>query len=323
MMIEMTEEEYEISRFDSAVLLMPEHIRRALRTLMREDRRRTEEIRLRRGRLPSVVIRGREIAVGWAPVTGKDIDSLLETATGASAYACAESVKDGYITAKNGYRIGLCGSAVVKEGRVYSFHNISSAAVRVSKEIRGICLPILDKLLDKNGELYSTLIISPPGNGKTTLLRDIVRILSDGGIDSVPGGFRVGLADERCEIASSFQGKMQFDVGKKTDVIDSCPKSEAVTMLLRAMNPQIIAVDEITAAKDAEVIENAVGCGVKVLATAHAGCMEDLLKRGVYRKLIDGGAFEKAVVIKNGSEGRVYEVCTIEENSMKHLQGEG
>ncbi len=285
-----------VSRFDGAVMLLPTVLRERVRQLTKEERALVEEFRLRKGRAMTVLLSGKEIEIGSEPIRREHIDSLLDIATRVSAHSFRESVKNGYITAKGGYRIGLCGTTVLKNGEVDGFRELTSVSVRISREI----VDIADKIpLTK--PFSSTLIVSPPGCGKTTLLRDIIRQLSNSGL-------RVSLADERSEIAAVWQGEAQMDVGCRTDVIDSCPKSQAVIMLLRAMNPQVIALDEITHPNDIAAIKEAANCGVELLATAHALDENDLSKRPMYRELLEQKIFKNLIIISKIDGKRRYEV---------------
>ena len=152
--------------------------------------------------------------------------------------------------------------------------------------------------LTEDGAFQSTLILGPPGAGKTTLLRDLIRALSD------TLELRVGLADERGEVAALWQGEPQLYVGRRTDVVDGCSKAEGLTMLLRGMGPQVLAADEITDPADAAALLDAVGCGVALLATAHGGSGEDVLRRPAYRALAEAGAFRRAVILHKTAAGR-------------------
>ncbi len=300
--------EYTRERLLQAAGFLPRDLRLAVGNLPKKLQGEIEEIRLRAGRPMTVVVPGGEIPTGVI-VTGEDLELAIEIASQASAYTVLDQVRHGFVTIRGGHRMGICGTGVVKNGEIANLRQVSSLALRVARELPGAAVPILDGL-QEDGELQSTLLLSPPGRGKTTLLRDLIRCISDGeGIQAQ----RVGVADERGELAAMFGGLPQMKIGARTDVVDGCPKAAAMLMLLRGMNPQVLAVDEITAPEDVEAMENAAGCGVILLATAHAGGLDDLYRRPLYRRLLEGNIFRRAVFIEVVDGRRRYRVSRLGE----------
>jgi stage III sporulation protein AA len=273
-------------------------------TLPEEEQSRAEEFRLRAGQPLTVLLPEGEIFLG-EPVKVEDLEILCNIATEFSRYAAAETLREGYLAVKGGFRIGLCGTAVMKDGVNTNLKNFSSASVRIAHEHIGIA-ENLAKQLFRGGDFQNTLILSPPGAGKTTLLRDLVRSLS-AGVEPY-GPRRVSLIDERGEVAVMYRGEPQMDVGPYTDVLDACPKAMGIPMVLRAMNPQIIAVDEITAYQDIKAMSLAVGCGVRLLATIHAADLAELQEKPLYRTLMEERIFTFAVWISKAETERIYRV---------------
>lgn len=293
--------------YADAVKLLPYGLRDMAYGLDARLRPEAEEFRLRSGRNAAVLFPGGEKTFNYE-ISQKDLNSVLEIATGASVHSSRESVRNGFVTVRGGHRIGICGSTIVRDGEITGIRELSSVAIRISKEIRGVSDKIIHKITE-NRVFQSALIISPPGCGKTTLLRDIVRRVSDGdGISPM----RISLADERGEVAAVFSGVPQMDVGKSTDIMSACPKAHAVMLMLRSMNPQVIALDEITAPEDITAIKSAANCGVRLLATAHAEDLGDLQKRVLYRELLDLGIFKKAITISREDGVRSYTAENLE-----------
>lgn len=298
------EMETERSWYETAAAILPVRLRRAALGIPEEARERAEEIRLRADRPLSVLLPEgeRELEEIVGP---EDLETLCDLATEFSRYAAAETLRDGFLPVRGGSRVGLCGTAVMKDGSVRDLKELSSAAVRIGRERRDAAAETAP-LLFRDGELVSTVIVSPPGGGKTTLLRDLVRRLSEGVEDHAP--LRVSLIDERGEVAVMVHGRPQMDVGPRTDVLDGCPKALGIPMVLRAMSPQVIAVDEIAVPEDVRALLMAAGCGARLLATVHAPSVEELARRPLYRGLLDEKVFRLAVRIVRDGTARRYEV---------------
>lgn len=289
-----------MNKLNSAASMLPIALNSEILILPETERELIEEIRLRAGQAMTVLINGWEKTIAEEHiVTVSDLESVLECATGASVHAVETSMANGYINVDGGIRLGICGKAIMRAGTVCGIMNLSSLSLRIPKEIRGVAANEL-RLMNRNG-LTDILIASPPGCGKTTCLREFVRVISD-------SGKRVSVADERGEIAAVSDGVAQFDVGRHTDVISDAPKAKAAMMLIRAMNPDVLAMDEVSSSEDMQSVFEASGCGVHLLATAHARNAKDLYSRKLYRRLMQMRIFKYCLFIENSSGSRSYRV---------------
>lgn len=283
-----------------AVKLLPPSLREYALEVSYEIAAKAEEIRLRAGQPLSFVVGDseRETEEDYA-VKPNELQFVLEIATRASAHSYADSIRMGFVTAEGGCRVGLCGTAITDNDTITGIRRISSICIRIPREKQGCADGVFEAL--STGGFESVLILSPPGDGKTTMLRELTRLISD-------GGTRIALVDERNEVAGSHEGQPCFDIGRRTDVLTGAPKAEGVMMVLRSMAPQIIAFDEITAPEDVQAAYLAANCGVKLLATAHAESVDDLKRRPLYRRMLESGIFRRAVVIENLNGERRYTV---------------
>ena len=265
--------------------------------------REIEEIRLRAERPVYVRCHQKEYSLR---VDGKVFitdESMLKRSVvvlaKSSFYAFEEEMRQGFITVKGGHRMGLCGETVLEHGHIKTLKNISSINFRIAREIYGAA----DKLIPyiwQNGNIRQTLLAAPPAVGKTTVLRDLARKFGDG--DSVPP-VNVGIADERCEIAGSFLGVPQMNIGVRSDVISGCLKADGIMMLIRSMAPALILTDEIGRKNDAEALTEAMNCGVKVIATAHGADYTELKKRPIIKDLLKSGFFERVILLARNEKG--------------------
>lgn len=287
-----------MTSFKAAASLLPLRLCGELLILPEKVRSSAEEIRLRSGQSISISADGIETDyVTDYKISSEDLQTVLEKATGASVHTVENSLSSGYVSVKGGLRVGLCGTAIMKGDRLCGVRRLSSVAVRIPHEVKDCAAAQAKELMGLG--FPSALIISPPGFGKTTCMRALIRCASE-------SGMRVSVADERGELAAVWDGQSQFELGPHTDVMTAAPKAQAAMLLLRAMNPQILAMDEISAQEDAEAILEAAGCGVKLLATAHAKDLEEMRSRPIYRKLLNEGIFKYALIIGRSFVGRTY-----------------
>lgn len=270
-----------------------------------------QEIKLRTEKPLLLTYKGSELIPGRQRgqpyyVTRDDIREMLEYISNYSLYAYEEEMKQGFITIEGGHRIGMTGQAIVEGGKVKNLKYISSINVRMSHEVLG-CADTVFPYITRQKRLCHTLIVSPPGCGKTTLLRDLIRQISTG--NRYIKGMSVGVVDERSEIGGCYMGVAQNQLGIRTDVLDGCPKAEGMIMIIRSMRPEIIAVDEIGTAEDVHAIEYAMHCGCKMLATVHSRSVEELKRRPMLGKMIEEERFERYIVL--GCEQEVGQITGI------------
>ena len=296
----------QIYKNNTVLNYLPKRIRKFLYFIEWEE---LEEIRLRLG-LPLILQyrdgtfflndKGQTVLIGenLFTVTKQDIEEAVELISHSSLYAHENDIKNGYITISGGNRVGIAGNAILKDNHVSSLKDISALNYRIAHEIIGSSDRLMDIITDVN-RIKSTLIISPPECGKTTLLRDIIRNISNMKL-------KVSVIDERCEITASFNGHSGYDLGYCCDILTGAPKDEGMLMMLRSMSPHVIATDELGTAEDILAVKKIVNSGVSVVATIHGQNESQLRKRTDISQLLD--FFECFIVLS-----RRFGVGTIEE----------
>lgn len=291
---------------DEILSYLPVNIQRLLLRVEANEYRELEEIRLRSGQPLLLRLGEREMAINregrLTPVLQQgyrveceDIWRTIASISDNSLYAFEEDIRRGFITIPGGHRVGLAGQVVLKGNRIQMIKDFGSVCFRVAREVIGCADPIIPTLFSgSKGRLQNTLIISPPRCGKTTLLRDVARLVSRGG--SRPG-LNVAVVDERSEIAGCYKGIPQLDVGPRSDILDGCPKDLGMMMAIRALSPQVVVTDEIGREGDAGAIMECIHAGVSIICTAHAGALEEVRQRPILRSLMADGVFQLLIVL--------------------------
>ena len=259
-----------------------------------------QEIRCRIERPLILRLKQGEERLAAEQLSAMQLQHVVSRISQGSAYAWEEEFRQGYLTLAGGHRVGMVGKGVLEHGRIRTLKQISGLNFRIARSVPGAADHLVERVT-AGGQIHNTLLVSPPGCGKTTMLRDLIRQLSDGVPRLKFRGVNVGVVDERSELAGCVNGVPQLDVGSRTDVLDGCPKSEGIRMLIRSMGPQVVAADEIGTAADAAALEEALQSGVRIITTVHGSGLDDLLHHPAIGPLVRQGFF--AVIVSLGWQG--------------------
>lgn len=256
-----------------------------------------QEIRIKANKPLIINLSSKEVILRKI-ATISDIKQILVKISNYSLYAYEEELRQGYITIKGGHRVGIAGECVIDQGEVRTIRNISSINIRICREVKG-CSNEIMKYIVSNDKVYNTLIISPPKCGKTTILRDIARNISNGMPLNNLKGKKVSIIDERSEIASCFNGIPQLDIGIRSDILDNCLKKDGMIMAIRSLSPEVLVCDEIGTKEEIESLNMAFNSGVNIIITIHGYNIEDIYKRMVFNGLLENSILDRIVVLSN------------------------
>ena len=280
--------------------------------ILEHNIQKLEEIRIRANKPVILKLRKDEIVLNYT-ITTNEIIGILQNICNNSIYTYQNQICNGFITLPGGNRVGIAGNVVIKDGQVSNISYIYSLNFRISHQIKGACDNILKYVLDtENNTIFNTLIVSPPGAGKTTIIRDLAKRISNGINEINFRGLDVSIIDERGEIAAMTKGIIFNDVGIRTDVLDNVPKSIGIRMAVRSMAPKVIIADEIGNKDDVNIINYAICSGVKCILTAQGSDMEDLLKNNEINKIINLQLFSKIIFLDEKQKGKIKNVVNIQ-----------
>lgn len=281
---------------DEIVAIFPEGIKRNVQSYIQRYIDTLEEVRIRIGRPIELTIDSQPVFLSYV-VTAEDTLFILNKLSHFSIYMIEEELKKGYVTIEGGHRVGLAGKVITENGHVRVIRDVTSFNIRVAKEQIGIAEPLTPLLYQSRW--LSTILIGPPQTGKTTMIRDLARMMSTGNRQRKIEAVKVGIVDERSEIAGCVKGVPQHTFGTRIDVLDSCPKAEGMMMMIRSMSPNVLIVDEVGSEEDCQAVLEAVNAGVQVFMTVHGYDLFDLNKRPSLKQLIELEVFERYIVLTN------------------------
>lgn len=280
---------------DEILRVLPVKIANEVKSFLLKDS--IQEIRIKVNKPVIINLSSKEVILN-SIVTLDDIKQILVRVSNYSLYAYEEEIKQGYITIKGGHRIGIAGECVLSQGEVRTIRNISSLNIRICREVKG-CSNEVMKFITENNRVFNTLIVSPPKCGKTTILRDIARNISNGMPINSLMGKKVSIIDERSEIASCFNGVPQLDVGIRSDILDNCLKKDGMIMAIRSLSPDILICDEIGTDGDMEALNMAFNSGVNIIVSIHGYSIEDIYRRRIFKDLLENSILDRIIVLSN------------------------
>lgn len=301
---------------ETILKFLPKNIADLISKIPPHQQDELEEIRIRINRPIELTMKGEPLFLSYK-IQPEDAFHLLNKISQFSIYTLEEELKRGYITVSGGHRVGLAGKVILEDGKVKAIRDIASFNIRIAKEKVGIAEWLTPFIF--TDDWLHTMIVGPPQTGKTTLLRDIARIISSGTSQKRIQAYKVGIVDERSEIAGCVNGIPQMTFGHRIDVLDACPKAEGMMMMIRSMSPDVLVVDEIGRREDAEAIQEAVHAGIKLIMTTHGANIAEIRKRPSLSTIIDQKIFQRFIVLSRaGGPGTITHILDEKGNEIKH-----
>ncbi|HEY2422394.1 MAG TPA: stage III sporulation protein AA [Neobacillus sp.] len=301
---------------DTILTFLPKTLADLINQIPPSQKEELEEIRIRINRPMEIMLKGAPRFLSYI-IRPEDALHLLNKISHFSIYTLEEELKRGYITVSGGHRIGLAGKVILEEGKVKAIRDISSFNIRIAREKVGISEPIVPYIFQ--GGWMHTMVIGPPQTGKTTLLRDIARMISSGIPTKGIQASKVGIVDERSEIAGCVNGIPQLTFGHRLDVLDACPKAEGMMMMIRSMSPDVLVVDEIGRKEDAEAIQEAVHAGIKLIMTTHGTSIDEIKNRPSLKAILADRIFQRFIVLSRmDGPGTVTHILDVDGKEMNH-----
>ncbi len=277
-----------------------------------------EEIRIRVNKAIILKFNDKDVIIKYF-INQEEIIKILQSVCENSIYSYQHQIAEGFVTVKGGHRVGIAGSCVIENGKVININYINSLNFRIARQIFNVSENVLKYILDiKENTILNTLIVSKPGSGKTTLIKDIIRKISNGIEELDFKGLNVGIVDERGEIAALYKGVVQNDIGLKTDVMDNVSKAIGMKMLIRSMSPQVIVADEIGSVEDIDAINYAICSGVKGIFTAHGQAFEELCMNKILNELINKNVFEVIIFLDSKKRGKIEKIFVLDKIEQKY-----
>ena len=307
---------------DQILKYFPINIRVLLEKELEDKKDSLEEIRIRVQRPIILKFNSNEKIIRYL-INPEEILNILQYVCENSIYSYQNQIAEGFVTITGGHRVGISGSCVIEKGKVININYINSLNFRISRQIIGASESLIDNVLDyENNTIQNTLIVSPPGCGKTTILRDLVKQISSGIKNKKFKGINVGILDERGEIAALYKGIPQNEVGIKSDVMSNVTKSIGLKMLIRSMAPQVIVADEIGTEEDVKIINYAICSGCKGIFTAHGASFDELYLNPVIKELINTHIFEVIAFLDEKIKGEIKELYILDKKMMQYKKQE-